>query len=232
MGLITHSSSGVKSQPNCAACFPWANRLFFEVRVILLFSGAGCYPKYTGSITPGRAYTLTWSHPTGFQTAPLKPEGTQCHGSFFPSFLIVCRRHVSGKRFPYSTGLNGCCTEVLFFPLVACPSWEGDPSPWALLNWTCTLTACQLLANFAATSFLSLPTLRKETDAEGCPLYLTEYALSLLSPRNATLSRQAAAQHELNRAQDGQRCTSRYIKWQRITRSTNAGSSPNLFLQY
>lgn len=130
-----------------------------------------------------------------------------------PFFLIVCQqRHFWGEvslccRFKWLSHRNA------FFPLGGMSQLgRGGQSLSAseLTLHTCCLPAPGQTSLQPPPS-RSLPTLSKETDAGGCHTrYVTGFALLLLSPRNTTPSRQAAAQ-------------------QRITRSASASSSPNLF---
>lgn len=97
---------------------------------------------------------------------------------FFPHSFVS--KGISGERFSYAGGLNGCHTEVLFCPLVACPSWEGEASPRVLLNWSCMLAACQLLAKQVCSHLL--PALSYTQQRNRC------CGLSMLCDRNCPVA--------------------------------------------
>lgn len=129
MGLIPCPSSGVKSQPNPAACFPSANRVLFEVRVIFLVWGAGCSPKHTGSIASDRActhvFTLYW-----FPNSPTKNgEHKVMDLFFFPYTFSVGVSLGTGLLTAqvYMVATQKCCSS----PWWCIPAGNGDQSPSA-----------------------------------------------------------------------------------------------------
>jgi len=126
--------------------------------------------------------------PYWFPNSSAKTKGnTTSRIFFFPLSLSFVNRDISGRRLPYSVGFNSRHTEGLLFPTVACPSWEGDAGPRALLNRTRILTARQRPAQQFCSHLLLQLSHHQERD--GCLLDLTGYALSLFPPRHATGSR-------------------------------------------